>query len=56
MILESNHFFQNVYLVEVKNEKKSEYGSFPLIFSYWMSFKVSECFTLETCITYLKRN
>lgn len=49
-------FFQNVCLVEVQKERKAEYGSFPLIFSYWMLLKVSEGFTPEAFILYLKKS
>ena len=49
-------FFQNVCLVEVQKERKAEYGSFPLIFSFWMLLKVSEGFTPEAFILYLKKS
>ena len=33
-ISESKNFFQNVCLLEVQKERKTEYGSFPLIFFF----------------------
>lgn len=55
-ISESKNFFQNVCLLEVQKERKAEYGSFSLIFSYWILFKVSEGFTPGAFILYLKKN
>lgn len=49
-------FFSRMYVWEVQKERKAEYGSFPLIFSYQVLFQVSECFTLGAFIPYLKRN
>ena len=49
-------FFQNICLVEVQKERKAEYGSFPLISSYWMLFKVSEGFTPGAFILYFKKS
>lgn len=49
-------FFQNVCAVEAQRDRKAEHSSFPSIFSYWMPFKVSECFTLGAFIPYFKRN
>ena len=55
-ISESKNVFQNVCLVEVQKERKAEYGSFPLIFSYWMLFKVSEGFTPGAFILDLRKS